>query len=155
MINESRVKKYCKEELSKIENYDKAVADTTQIWDLHHRTEIWWNCTAQELIDNECYYNRKACELIFLTKSEHTRLHNMHMSEDRRIKMSNSMKGKNVGKFPSEETRKKLSESRKGKTPFKGHHHSEKTKQKLSDARKGMTWKLINGKRVYFPKEVK
>ena len=155
MINESRVKKYCKEEPSKIENYDKAVADTTQIWDLHHRTEIWWNCTAQELIDNECYYNRKACELIFLTHAEHTRLHNMHMSEDRRIKMSGSMKGKNIGKFRSEETRKKLSEARKGKTPFKGHHHSEEAKQKLSEARKGMTWKLIDGKRVYFSKEVK
>ena len=154
MINESRVKKYCKEDLSKIENYDKAVADTTQIWDLHHRTEIWWNCTAQELIDNECYYNRKACELIFLTHAEHTRLHNMHMSEDRRIKMSGSMKGKNVGKFPSEETRRKISEARKGKTPFKGHHHSEEAKQKLSAARKGKSCKLIDGKRVYFSKEV-
>ena len=155
MINESRVKKYCKEELSKIENYDKAVADTTQTWDLHHRTEIWWNCTAQDLIDNECYYNRKACELIFLTHAEHTKLHNIHMSEDRRKKMSDSMKGKNKGKFPSEETRKKLSEARKGKTPNKGHHHSEETKKKLSEARKGMTWKIIDGKRVYFQKEVK
>ena len=154
MISEYQAKKYCKEELSKIENYDKAIADTSQIWDLHHRTEIWWNCSSQELIDNDCYYNRKACELIFLTHAEHTRLHNLNMSEDRRRKMSDSMKGKNVGKFPSEETRKKLSESRKGKTPFKGHHHSEEAKKKLSKVGKGKTWKLIDGKRVWLPKEV-
>ena len=98
MIDAYKAKKYCKEELSKIENYDKAIADATNTWDLHHRTEIWWNCTAQDLIDNECYYNRKACELIFLTHAEHTRLHNMHMSESRRRKMSDSMKGKNKGR---------------------------------------------------------
>ena len=166
MINERRVKKYCKEELSKIENYDKAVADTTQIWDLHHRTEIWWNCTAQELIDNECYYNRKACELIFLTHAEHTRLHNKGktFSEETRRKISEA----NKGKFLSEDTRKKMSEAKKGRTrsPFseehrmkiaaakKGKVRSEETKNKISKALKGMTWKLINGKRVYFPKEV-
>ena len=27
-------------ELSKIENYDKAVADITQVWDCHHRLEV-------------------------------------------------------------------------------------------------------------------
>ena len=167
MINESRVKKYCKEELSKIENYDKAVADTTQIWDLHHRTEIWWNCTAQELIDNECYYNRKACELIFLTHAEHTRLHNKGklLSEEQRRKISEAKKGKTL----SEEHRRKLSEAKKGKKrmPFseehrrkiseakKGKVRSEETKNKISKALKDKSWKLINGKRVYFPKEVK
>lgn len=155
MINEIVTKKYCKEDLSKIENYDKAIADTTQVWDLHHRTEIWWNCSAKDLIENECYYNRKACELIFLTHAEHTTLHNIHMSEDRRKKMSVSMQGKNKGKFHSEEARRKMSIARKGKTPFKGHHYSEEAKRKLSEARKGMTWKLIDGKRVYFPKEIK
>ena len=154
MINESYVKKYCKEELSKIENYDKAITDTTQVWDVHHRTEIWWNCTAQDLIDNECYYNRKACELIFLTHAEHTKLHNMHMSEYRRKKLSDSIKGKNKGKIPSEESRKKMSEARKGRTPFKGHHHSVETKQKLSKVGKDKTWKIINEKRVWLSKEV-
>lgn len=153
MINYYLAKKYCKEDISKIKNYDKAIADNTQTWDLHHRTEIWWNCTAQELIDNECYYNRKACELIFLTHAEHTRLHNTHMSEDRRRKMSDSMKGKNKGRICSEETRKKLVKARKGKTPNKGNHHSAEAKQKISKVGKGKTWKVINGKRVWLPKE--
>ena len=36
MISES-YKKYCCEDPSLIENYDKAIADTTQTWEIHHR----------------------------------------------------------------------------------------------------------------------
>lgn len=96
MINEYCAKKFCKEDISKIKNYDKAIADTTQMWECHHITETWWNCSKQDLIDNECYYGRKACELIFLTPSEHRSLHHK-------------------GKIVSEETRKKMSELFKGK----------------------------------------
>ena len=99
MIDKYSVKRFCKEDISKIKNYDKAIADTTQTWECHHMTETWWNCTAKELIENECYYGRKACELVFLTKAEHRRIHN---------------KGKSV----TEETRKKLSESHKGKSTW-------------------------------------
>ena len=120
MINIKKAQKYCKDDLSKIENYDKALNDTTQVWDLHHRTEIWWNCSKKDLIENECYYHRKACELIFLTHSEHARLHNK----------GNSYR---IGKIHSEATRRKMSESRKGK------HHSEETKQKMRDSLKGRT----------------
>lgn len=55
----------------------------------------------------------------------------------------------------SEEAREKILKAHKGK------HHSEETKKKLSDANKGkhshckgMTWKIINGKRVWVEKEV-
>ena len=101
MINERQARKFCKEDISKIKNYDKAIADTTQTWHCHHMTETWWNCSRKDLIENECYYNRKACELIFLTRSEHRRLH---------------MKGKpspRKGVTLSEETRRKLSEAKK------------------------------------------
>lgn len=140
MINEKQAHKYCKEELSKIKNYDKAIADTTQTWHCHHMTETWWNCTAQELIDNECYYNRKACELIFLTKAEHRRLH---------------MKGNNLfyGKHHTEETSKKISEAMKGNTFWLGMHHSDESCKKISEAKKGKTWKLIDGRRVWTSKE--
>ena len=155
MINEIQARKYCKEDISKIKNYDKAIADTAQVWDCHHMTETWWNCTAKDLIDNECYYNRKACELIFLTHSEHQSLHT---------------KGKNhplFGKNHTSESRRKMSEAKKCKTsPMKGRHLSEDNRKKISVSMKGkckgrtspvkdMTWKLINGKRVYFQKEVK
>ena len=146
MINEYYAKKFCKEDISKIKNYDKAIADTTQVWHCHHMTETWWNCSKQELIDNECYYNRKACELIFLTPTEHSKLHNKgkKLSEETRRKISESTKGK---KF-SEETRRKLSEAHKGK------QHTEEWRRKSGEAHKGKTWKLIDGKRVWISKEV-
>lgn len=111
MINESQAKKFCKEDISKIKNYDKAIADTSQTWVCHHMTETWWNCTAKDLIENECYYNRKACELIFLTRAEHNRLHKK-------------------GKTLSEETKRKLSEANKC------NHHSEESRKKMSEAAK-------------------
>ena len=128
MIDERRARRYCKEDLSKIKNYDKAIADTTQVWDCHHMTETWWNCSKQELIDNECYYNRKACELIFLTRAEHNRLHNKGrtLTEETRRKISESMKGNTH----SEEHRRKLSEAHKGK------RYTDETRKNMSDAAK-------------------
>lgn len=171
MINEKYAKKFCKEDISKIENYDKAVNDTTQTWHCHHRTEIWWNCSKQDLIDNDCYNNRKACELIFLTPSEHLRLHNTGksisvetrrklsnrvMSDETRKKISNA----NIGKVLSEETRRKISNRvisddtrKKMSDAHLGKVLSDKTKQKMSKAFKGKSWKVIDGKRVWLSKE--
>ena len=128
MIDTYRAKKFCKEDLSKIENYDKAISDDTQTWHCHHRTEIWWNCTKKDLIDNECYYGRKACELIFLTPAEHKSLHSKGkiVSEETKQKMSKAQKGKPRSK----ESIKKRSET------VKGRHLSEETKKKISDSRK-------------------
>lgn len=35
MINEKQARKYCKEDISKIKNYEKAIADTTKTWQCH------------------------------------------------------------------------------------------------------------------------
>lgn len=155
MINEQHAHLYCKEDISKIENYDKALADTTQTWEVHHRTEIWWNCTTKELIANECYYHRKACELIFLTKAEHARLHNKGkiLSAETRQKLSEVNKGENsrmYGKTLSAETRKKMSDSKKGLP------RSVETRKKISKSRKGMTFtpehrqKLSEARKAYW-----
>ena len=135
MINIKKVKRYCKEDISKIKNYEQAVNDTTQTWVCHHMTETWWNCTAKELIENECYYNRKACELIFLTPEEHKSLHSKGkiLSAETRRKISDSHKGKIL----SEETKRKLSEANKGNTYHKGKKHSEETRRKISELLKG------------------
>ena len=147
MINEKQAKKFCKEDISKIKNYDKAIADTTQVWHCHHMTETWWHCSKKELIENECYYHRKACELIFLTPEEHRRLHMQNISDETRKKMSEAKKGHTVnedtrkkmseakkGHTVNEETRKKLSESLKGRTsPMKGRTQSEETRKKISE----------------------
>ena len=150
MINEKLARKYCKEDISKIKNYDKAIADTTQTWHCHHMTETWWNCTAKDLIDNECYYNRKACELIFLTHAEHRRLHQKGKmySEETCRKISEALKGKKK----SEEHCKKNSEAHKGKSPWnKGKHniYSDETIKKMSEIHKGRRTKGATGMRWY------
>ena len=155
MINVKEVQKYCKEDISKIKNYDKAIADTTQVWHCHHMTETWWHCSKKELIENECYYHRKACELIFLTPEEHKRLHmkGVTLSDETRRKMSESKKGRifseehrrklsesHKGHTVSEETRKKMSEAKKGENhPLYGKHFSEETRRKISETNKGHT----------------
>ena len=127
MINEYNAKKFCKEDISLIENYDKAIADITQMWECHHRDEIRILPSGikvirsrQELKENNRYYNCPANELIFLTKEEHHRLHTKYNpphkgiphSEETRRKMSLAKKGRSL----SIDTRRKMSESKKGKT---------------------------------------
>ena len=144
MISEESAKSYCKDDISLIENYDKAIADTIQVWHCHHRRETIYSRSG--LIEIGEYYNRPAEELIFLTPNEHNRLHHLdkYPSEETRKKMSESRKGEKCyifGKHHSEETRKKMSESRKGKTPWmKGKHHSEESRKKMSESKKGKHW---------------
>ena len=144
MINEKRAKAFCKDDISLIENYDKAIADTTQVWHCHHRRETIFS--KSDLIEIGEYYNRPACELIFLTPLEHIRLHHLgkHRSAETHQKMSEAHKGNNH----SDETRQKMSEAHKGKhhsaetrkkmsEALKGRQFSEETRKKLSEARKG------------------
>ena len=137
MINLKNVKKFCKDDFSLIENYDKAIADDTQVWDCHHRRETIYS--VKDLQDIGEYYNRPACELIFLTKSEHTRLHHLgkHHSAETRYKISESLSSEKnplFGKHHSAEARKKMSEAHKGK------HHSAETRQKIAEAHKDITF---------------
>ena len=128
MINEHYAKKFCKDDISLIENYDKAIADKTQTWQCHHRRETIYS--RNDLIEIGEYYKRPAIELIFLTISEHRALHNSIFfkgkthSEEHKRKNSESKKGKTH----SEECNRKISESLKGKI------HSEERKKKISEA---------------------
>ena len=109
MINEIYSKKYCCEDPSLIENYDLAIADTTQMWDCHHRAEIL-SCgrfSVSDLKNFGLYYNRPASELIFLTPSAHCRLHGKNRSID------------------------------KWKYSFRGKHHTLETKQKMRECKLG------------------
>ena len=136
MINIKNVKLFCCEDISLIENYDKAIADKTQTWHSHHRLETEKNLSVKELRKAGLYYHRPASELIFLTPFEHYNLHykDKPLSEEIKKKISEANKGEKnpmFGKHLSEEIKKKISETKKGK------HHSEETKQKMSESRKG------------------
>ena len=143
MINEIQAHKFCKDYISKIENYDKAIADTTQTWHCHHRLELTLDgefaLTVAQLKMHDMYYNRPYYELIFLTPSEHSRLHS---------------EGENnplFGKHHTEESRKKMSEAMKGENhPLFGKHHTDKTLRKMSESHKGKHWKIVDGKRVWY-----
>ena len=144
MISLKCVRKYCRDDISKIENYEKAIADTTQTWQCHHRLELTLDgepaLSRDQLMMHDMYYNRPYYELIFLTPSEHSRLHGINMSDESRRKISDAKKGNTIwlGKHHSEETKLKMSESHKGKSTWnKGKHHSDETRKKMSDAAKG------------------
>ena len=137
MINERKALRYCRDDLSKIENYEKAIADTTKTWDLHHRLELTLDgefaLSREQLKMHDMYYHRPYYELIFLTHSEHSRLHMKNMSEEHRRKNSESHKGENnpnFGKHFSEEHRRKMSEALKGRT------FSDESRRKMSEAQK-------------------
>jgi hypothetical protein len=151
MICKKQVEKYCCEDISKIENYKEAIADTTQMWDCHHRMELIKtgavvDSTMQDLIDWDIYYNRPADELIFLTPKDHKVLHykgkkGKPRSEEAKRKISEASKGR---KMPprSEEWKRRQSDVHKGQKAWnkgmKGvYHQSEEFKRKLSEAIKG------------------
>lgn len=126
---------YCCEDISLIENYDKAIADVTQTWHCHHRLEIQGDITltVKELKLRRLYYNRPASELIFLTSKEHVRLHRLgkKLPKETCLKFSKY----HTGLKYTEEMKRKLNESRKGKPgPMKGRKHSEETKLKMAKA---------------------
>lgn len=134
MINEQafRLKKngepsstcYCRHpEL--IENYDKAIADNSQTWEVHHRKEEFYSY--KELVERGEYFDVSPEDLIFLTKEEHNKI-DSHCKRN-----SEANKGKKRGPF-SEEHRRKLSEAHKGpKNHMFGKKHSAETKRKISE----------------------
>lgn len=83
----NRMFAYCiSEEIEQIENYEAAKKDNFNGWHIHHRLETHnsdgekrlVNLSRAELIALEVYYNRPANELIFLTASEHQKIHHNH-----------------------------------------------------------------------------
>ena len=155
MINEILAQKYCRDDISKIENYDKAIADTSHTWVIHHRLELTLDgefaLSREQLKMHDMYYNRPYYELIFLTRIEHNIIHNLGMSYETRRKLSEAAKGRKAsdetrrklseahkGKHHSEDTRRKISESMKGENnPLFGKHHSDEARRKISEAKKG------------------
>ena len=161
MINFNTATQYCREDISLIENYEKALNDQNETWHCHHRLEIQDDgnkvVSSRTLIENKLYYDRPANELIFLTKSAHRTIHNktiLNRGENNPMwkggvscnyikKFNNKeelstfrrerMKGNKlgIGHIVSEEHKQKISEAKKGK-PL-----SEEHKQKLSESHKG------------------
>lgn len=94
MIAEYNARKYCKDDISKIENYEEAINDKENIWECHHRLEFTLDGelahTKKELERLRMYKKRPYFELIFLKEKDHNNLHKVQRT------------GVNVGKPMSE-----------------------------------------------------
>lgn len=146
---------YCCEDISLIENYEEAI-NSKERYNCHHRLETHDEngllrdvpITSSKLIEMNLYYNRPAKELIFLTLSEHQKIH--HSSKVYRGMMSKRMSERIVSK----ETRDKQASYlwytngvieirakncpegfRRGKLPFPKSHS-----ENMSKGKKGSKW---------------
>lgn len=164
----SRVKRFCCEDISLIENYEIAINDDKNSYHCHHRLETHnadgtkkekdEQLSIEQLIEMGLYYRRPASELIFLTPSEHSKVHGSHvlgmhwtLSDETRKKISKaSMENKKglgnksrIGqKQSAEEIEKRMRKIRGVKNPNKA-------------TCKGRSWHLSeDGKRVYTSKAV-
>lgn len=164
----SRVKRFCCEDISLIENYEIAINDAENSYHCHHRLETHnadgtkkekeEQLSIERLIEMGLYYGRPASELIFLTPSEHSKVHGSHvlgmhwnLSDGTRKKISKVSMGNKKGlgnksrigqKQSTEEIEKRMSKIRGVKNPNKA-------------TCKGRSWHLSDdGKRVYTSKAV-
>lgn len=155
MIHEQNSNAFCAEDISNIENYEKAVEDKTQTWDCHHRAEILpcGRFSTDDLKKFGLYFHRPASELIFLTKPEHTRIHNTgkQVSDDTKQKISLTRKERiasgdivvDTSSCHTQEANAKISEKAierykdKTKHPMFGKQMSDETKKLISDANSG------------------
>lgn len=93
MIDKMNAFAFCKEDISLIENYEKAINDKENCWVCHHKDEVRFLPSgmtvirsAEELEENNRYFNCPANELVFLPKSYHTAFHNKYMNKERKEK---------------------------------------------------------------------
>ena len=137
----------CIEDPENIENFEQAVKDNFIGWKLHHRMETHrrngkervTHLSADDLIEWGLYFHRPASELIYLTDSEHAKVHH-HRTGKTPWNKGKKFPGTGywVGKKLSDEHRKKLSE--------KAHlrKYSEERKAKMSSIIGNMIW-ITNG----------
>ena len=135
MICLQTVKKFCKGNISEIENYDLAIADSDKCWHCHHKMEIQPDgvrLNRKWMIDHGIYFDQDPCMLVFLTESEHRSLHMLGHEVSERVK---SIARSNISKLR--------------KDNFKGHKHTEESKAKMREKRKNLHWILVEGRRKY------
>lgn len=141
-------KKYCKDDVTLIENYDKMMQDTTQVWCCHHRGEVLpcGKFSVDDLKNFGLYWSRPASEFIFMTLSDHTKLHAVNMSDEHKQKISKAK----TGKHHSEAAKLKMSESKTG-VP-KSEEHKKNISKALKIRNIGRHW-YNNGVKNVFCKE--
>lgn len=153
MISIKQATKYCKDDISRIENYQEAINDKEHMWCVHHRLEITldghYAHSQADLKRFGMFYKRPYFELIFLTLAEHRHIHSI-------LEPNHGENHPSYGKPSWNKGKKGIMKAwNKGLTGVQ--HHSDITKHNISVHMKGKAkhntgrhWKLVNGKRVWF-----
>ena len=125
---EKKLGRFCiAEENEHVENYEKAKADNFIGWDRHHRLETHNSdgerrlvqLSKEELKALNMYYDRPAKELIWLTNSEHSKIHlteNIHRKRNEKVVVQYDKKtGEFIAEYKSiEEAKRQLGIFTKG-----------------------------------------
>lgn len=102
MIREDYATWFCKDDISKIENYAAAIADKDNMWHCHHRLELTLDgefaLSKADLKRHNMYYHRPYFELIFLSQTEHKKLHGLRKarSDNQKRMISKAMHDKKL-----------------------------------------------------------
>ena len=142
--NHKRLKMYCRDSLSKIENYEQAINDKEHKWVCHHRLELTINgeeaLSSKDLKRMGMYFNRPYFELIFIKDTDHRKLHaqfvNNWRTEETYNKISNKLKGHSI----STDTRNKISNTVKQRWEegvYDIKCHTPEHNKAISEAKKG------------------
>lgn len=144
-------KRYCKDDITKIENYELAKADDFKGWCIHHRLEFDINGNEVHhpgvLTRLGMYFHRPYFELIFMKISDHLRMHNVgkkhglghKLTEQHKMMLSSINKGRKL----SQSTKDKISKSGTGR------HWSWSKKSRDNFRIKRTGSKLIDGKYTF------
>ena len=150
MICIEQARKYCREDISKIEGYAEALADTTQTRICHHRNaEPFTGFCKADLKKMNMYLNRPASELKFVSPKQHYDIHKP--GKDTQFGHGQVFIPWNKGLTAKTDERLKRSPEAIAKTAQSNRH---KRKPYGTNKNKGRKWVLCaDGKRHWMSKE--
>lgn len=152
MISVKNARLYCKDDITKIENYEEAL-NSDVMYDCHHRLELTLNNefahSREDLIRLGMYFKRPHFELIFLKPSEHTALHSNAMPESYRKKQGEKIRGKGNGMYGKINPRRGCKNTKehieKSANAIRGKKHSLERRLKNSISHLGLQCGEKNG----------
>ena len=117
MISLRKTKRFCKDDITKIKNYNEAINDKDNIWHCHHLLELTLDnepaLSVKDLIRMNMYYNRPYFELIFLNPKAHHSLHNKGKKHSDSSKLKRSIKLKGLKRSKTQIERNRISHQNK------------------------------------------
>ena len=109
MFNSAMARMYCCDPIESIQGFKEA-SESTEKYHIHHRFEEM-GLSLADLKELGMYYNRPACELVFIEGREHNRKHSTTDLSDKYIQAL--WKKGHIPEF-TEEHRRHISEAKKG-----------------------------------------